>query len=257
MTVPPLPPADLFGCMLRTRVSRQRRRLVRRAFVVPAALLLLGLVLFVLLGIFQAGAEALVPEPFERLTDGLPGPLSSLTALQVTLVPFLLIAGWLTARGARFARSTWEALLTITDDGRLEQRDGTVERIELDYLIDVDVAPNRAFTELNEQAPIGSVLVLRLTDASGATVDVNPGMWFEQQAIIDIIRHYVHNSTSRVSREAAERYDLPQRSGTGGVPASESTTTGDEAELQAPLRQLGIEVERSTEIEPGGLDDEQ
>lgn len=257
MSRPPLPPADRRGCILRTRVSRERRRLVRRAFVLPATLLLIGLVAFVALGIVRPDAGALVPEAFEAFTDGLPGPLSGLSVLQVTLLPFLVIGAWQTGRGMRYARRTWDAQLTVTDDGRLEQRDGVVERIELDYLIDVDVAPNRAFTELNERAPVGSLFSIRLTDATGATVDVNPGMWFEEQAVTDIIRHYVHDSTARVSSDAAARYGMPQRSGTGAVPLGEGTTADGEPELEAPLRQLGIEVQRAPEIEPKGLDDEE
>jgi hypothetical protein len=266
-----LPPADSRGRLLRTRVTGQRRRLVRRAFGFPTVLLALGLLLFIVLGITQPDAQAAVPRFVEDLQARLPGPLSRLTALQLVLLPFLAIAAFEVARGFRFARSTWEAQLVITADGRLEQRDGEVEHVDLGYLTEVDVIPNSAFEDLNERSPVGSPELLRLSDASGAVLDVNPGMWLEQEQLLEVIDRFVRTGHAMVTPAAAEYYDLPVRGRHGEdgpdlseqelppgmFPFRQGTSSGGEAELEAPLRERGIEIQRGPQIPSGRLDEEQ
>jgi hypothetical protein len=266
-----LPPPDQRGRLLRTRVARDRRRLVRRAFAFPAMLLLLGLILFIFLGITQPDAGAAVPDLLEGLRERLPGPLGRLTPLQFVLLPFLGIGAYEVARGARFARCTWEAQLTVTEDGRLEQRDAEVEHVDLGYLTEVDVEPSSAFEELNERSPIGSPLLLRLTDASGTTVCVNPGLWHEEEALLEVIDRFVRAGHATVSPAAAESYGLPLRGRHGEegpdpsaqelppevIPVGQGTSPSSEAEVEAALRERGIEIQRGPQVEPGGLDDEE
>jgi hypothetical protein len=265
---PPLPPADRTGCLLRTRVSRQRRRSAQRAFGTRVGVLLGAVAVVVVLGVLEPEGGVLAPEWYEQLRAGLPGPLGALSALQLAALPFIAMAAWQAWTAWRFARCSAAAHLSITVDGRLEQRDDAVQRLELAHLVDVDVAPNSAFMELNEGVPIGSLFVLRLTDASGATVDVNPRMWAEAEAVTDIVRHHIITGRASITEDAAERYDLPLRGrhgeehghghlSRGGRPPGKRPASGLEPELEAPLRELGIEVQRSAEVEPRRLHDEQ
>jgi hypothetical protein len=266
-----LPAPDRRGRLLRSRVTTQRRRLVRRAFAVPTLLLVGGLTSFIAIGVMGLDDGLALPDLVEDLQARLPRPLSALTPLQLALLPFLAIATFEVVRGYRFARSTWAAQLVITADGRLEQRDLHVERVDLGYLTEVDVVPNATFEDLNERSPIGSPLLLRLTDASGTTIDVNPGMWVEEERLVEVIDRFVRDGHAMVTTAAAESYgfpvrarhgelgpelaaqDLPQRS----VPSRQGTASGTDAELEAPLRELGIEIERGAEVEPGRLDHEE
>lgn len=246
---PPLPLADDRGCRLRTRVSAERRRLVRRTLVRPLLLLLMLVGVFVVLGVTRPTADGpLIPEVLEAVLAALPGLLSGLDPLQVLLAPFLLIGLFEVARGARYARRTARAVLHVNITGRLVQTDGITEHVDLDHLLHVDVAPNRAFTDLNERTPVGSTLVLRLTDATGAEVDVNPGMWAEEQAVVDIVRHHAWHGRCAITAEAAERYALPVRDPHGEpAPTGASTQLGPprtEEEREAALLARGIDVER-------------
>lgn len=249
----PPPETDDRGCRLRTGVGPQRRALARRTVRRPAVALLGGLVVFVLLGLTQPTVDgAFVPRLIEDLHAGLPLGLSELDLLQLLVLPFLGMALYETVRGVRYARRTRAAELRIDAGGRLLQTDGETEHIDLDHLLHVDVAPNRAFTDLNERIPVGSVLVLRLTDATGGEVDVNPGMWEQEATVVEVIRHYAWHGHAAITPEAAERYRLPVRGRHGEAasaevgPALEGLPPRSEAELEAPLRARGIEVERGS-----------
>lgn len=246
---PPLPPAmDDKGCLLMTRVGFQRRRLVRRTLGRPLVFLAGVLGLFLLLGVTRPTADGPLVPPLEDLLAAAPGVLARLDPLQVLLLPFVLIALFLVARGVRHARRTAQAVLHVNVTGRLVQRDGVTEHVDLAHLLHVDVAPNRAFTEINERTPVGSTLVLRLTDATGAEVDVNPGMWAEEQAVIDVIRHHAWHGRAAITAEAAERYQLPVRD-PHGEPAPEGASSQlgpprSEEEREAASRARGIDLER-------------
>ncbi len=95
-------------------------------------------------------------------------------------------------------------------------------------------------------------------------MDVNPGMWTEEHTIVDIIRRYAWEGHATITREAAERHDLPVRGRSGDHhdhageelrPALEGLPAHSEAELEAPLRERGIEVQRAAEIKSDRLHD--
>jgi hypothetical protein len=252
--VPELPELDRQGCRLATGLGAQRRDLARRAVRRPAAFGLAGVVLLIVLGVLQPTADgALVPRVLDDLRAALPLGLDRLDMLQVLLLPFLAMAAFETARGVRHARRTAAASLRIGAGGRLVQHDGIEEHVDLDHLLAVDVAPNEAFTDLNERTPIGSILVVRLADATGAVVDVNPGMWEDEAALVDVIRHYVWHGHASVTPEAAERYRLPVRGRHGHAAhaeegsALEGLPPHSEEEREARLRALGIDIERTDE----------
>jgi hypothetical protein len=248
---PALPAADREGCILRTRVGPQRRSVVRRALLRPSIALGIGVATLIALGVYRPTADALPSDLLDEVMGVLPGALAELDPLQVLLLPFLLFAAWLVARGLRHRRLAADAVLSIDVTGRLVQVDGHGEHVDLDHLLHVDVAPNAALVELNERTPVGSLLVFRLTDATGAVVDVNPGMWEAKQAIIDVVRHYAWHGDAAITPEAAERYALPVRGRDGHEhlaeegAALEGHRPRDEGELEAPLRRAGLQLERA------------
>jgi hypothetical protein len=264
--LPDLPPHT--EIRMSTGVSRERRRLARRSFLRPAVALAVAGAAFVAAGVLRPTDGALLPQAVEELQARLPAATDELDLLQLLVVPFLVIAAIAVLRGARQMRTAARAQLRIRRTGRLQQADGgSEEHVDLDHLLLVDVAPNRALTEINERTPIGSLLVLRLRDATGAQVDVNPGMWQEEGHLLAVIRHYASQGHASITAEAARRYDLPVRDRAGDLhdhahadddlrPALEGTPAHGEAQLQAPLRERGIEVQRSAEVQADGLDDE-
>jgi hypothetical protein len=255
---PPLPPVDVDGCRFRTVLGDARRRLAGRAVRRPASFAAAILVAIVVLGVVApTGDGVFVPSVLEDLQARLPLGLDQLDVLQVLLLPFLVMALAELVRGGLHARRTAAATLRIGAGGRLVQDDGGEEHVDLDHLLHVDVAPNRAFIDLNERTPIGSVLVLRLSDATGAIVDVNPGMWRSEDELVEVIRRYVHEGHCAVTPEAAERYDLPVRGRHGhdasaeDGPALEGLPPRTEQERESRLRGLGIEMERGDGGAPG------
>ncbi len=251
---PPPPEPDDRGIRFTTRVSAARRRLVRRVLLVPLVLLVAEVIAFIVLGVVRPTADGpLIPEPFDDLLARAPGILADLDPLQIALLPFILMGLFVVWRGVRYSLRTSQAVLTINESGRLVQTDGWTEHVDLDHLLDVDVAPNRAFTDLNERTPVGSPVVLRLRDATGGIVDVNPGMWEHEEQLVDIVRHYVWHGRAAVTADAARLYGLPVRyrhgeaAPTGGV-GPDGSPPHSEDEREAAVREGGIDLRR---LDPG------
>jgi hypothetical protein len=254
---PPLPDVDADGWRLVTALGAQRRALARRAVGRPAGFLAAALFAVALFAWWRPLRDIVVPPLLDDVRAALPLGLDRLDLLALLTLPFAVMAAVALALGVAHARRTAAARLRVGGGGRLIQADGAEEHVDLEHLLDVDVAPNRAFTDLNERIPVGSVLVLRLTDATGARVDVNPGMWAEEDTLIAIIRRYVWDGHAAVSPEAAERYGLPVRGRHGEAahpgegPALRGEPPHSDEEREARLRALGIEVQRG---EPGADD---
>jgi hypothetical protein len=246
-------------------VGRERRAMAQRTLRRPAVGLLIAVAVFALMGAWEPTADgALVPPAVDELQRDLPLGMDELDLTQLLVLPFIVIAAVGVVHGALQHRTAAKASLRIHRTGRLIQADGgREEHVDLDHLLHVDVAPNRALTDVNERRPVGSLLVLRLRDATGSEVDVNPGMWAQEGRIVDIIRRYAWDGHATITREAAERYDLPVRGRSGDHhdhadedlgPALEGLPARTEAQREAPLRERGIEVQRAPEVEPDGLD---
>lgn len=217
---PSPPPRGPDGMVLRMRHSSRVRVGQALGWAVPAVFLAAAAIVFVASSLVGRGGD---PGPLPaNVYDALPAAITDrFSGTQLFAMAFALIGLYVLASALRRRVASGRAELTIDASGELVQRDTRTRRLHLSQLIAVDAVENRSVLRTYRQTtfggrqekvtPVGSWTLLRLTDQTGTTLTLNPGLWEDSQQLAEIVRHAVWQSDVPVTPAAARAYGLPQR----------------------------------------------